>query len=66
MATRSVFTIPDKEKALLRELSRQSKLSEAELVRLMIRHAAKKAGLPDPDTCKTTDNPHRAQAEAVS
>lgn len=43
------FTLSAKERAWLKELAWQSRMSEAGVLRELVRYAAKRAGLPDPD-----------------
>jgi hypothetical protein len=64
-ADRSTFVIPDKEKAWLRELAWRNRMSEAEVIRLLIRDAAKRAGLPDPDKLPANALPLAVQTETI-
>lgn len=56
-AERSTFVIPAKEKAWLREMAWRNRMSEAEVIRLLIRDAAHRAGLPNPDKSPARADP---------
>lgn len=48
MAKRSLYTIPDPEKVALKEIARRHKLSQAEVIRRLIRLGAQKDGIAIP------------------
>jgi len=60
---RRTFSIPDRELYWLEELAVRSKISQAEVIRLLIGDAARRVGLPKPEPVKPPNGKEVPQEE---